>query len=154
MSNAFTVSNILMLASWSTIATMLAVVCLAGLTGKHLLAPVQAISHIAFGERAYLTNRLNLTFAAVGFVLNVFTMVGWSVVAELTLQALKVTPSSPFGTFAIAFCISALAYWVDFKVVPKRFTPGFEHVLSRRALYLVYWILAISIGMGSLGRAV
>lgn len=154
MNSSPLISNILMLAVWSTTATMLAVVSLAGLTGKHLLAPVQAISHIAFGEQAYLTNRLNLTFASVGFLLNAFAMVGWSVVAELILRGLKVTPSSVLGTFAIGFCISALAYWVDFKVVPKRFTPGFEHVLSRRALYLVYWILAISIGMGSLGRVV
>jgi hypothetical protein len=154
MTSALTISNITWLAIWSISSTMIAAVSLAGLTGKHLLAPVQAISHIVFGESAYQTNRLNLSFAATGFILNGLAMIGWSSVAEFGLQILKVAPSNYVGALAIGMSVSLLAYLVDFKVVPKRFTPGFEHVLTRRSVYLVYWMVSLSMALGSLGRSV
>ena len=74
--------------------------------------------------------------------------------AEFGLQILKVAPSNYIGALAIGISVSLLAYLVDFKAVPKRFTPGFEHVLTRRSVYLVYWMLALSMALGSLGRSV
>jgi hypothetical protein len=46
--------------------------------------------------------------------------------------------------------IAAIAYIVDYHVVPRRLTPGFEMRLSNRSLLAIYGTLALSLGLGSL----
>ena len=43
-----------------------------------------------------------------------------------------------------------LLWSVDYQVVPKRFTPGFEHRLSTGAMVGVYALLALGLGAGAL----
>ena len=43
-----------------------------------------------------------------------------------------------------------LLWSVDYQVVPKRFTPGFEHRLSTGAMVGVYALLALGLGVGAL----
>jgi hypothetical protein len=45
---------------------------------------------------------------------------------------------------------SALACVVDFKMTPKRLTPGFEHRLSRKALGGTYLLFAVGLAIGSM----
>ena len=44
----------------------------------------------------------------------------------------------------------ALAYVIDYKIVPKRLTPGFEYVLPRRSLATVYVVKALALAAGGL----
>ena len=52
--------------------------------------------------------------------------------------------------FASGAAVAAIAYVVDFKVAPRRFTPGFEWKLPKRPLRKLYVILAASLAAGSL----
>ena len=52
------------------------------------------------------------------------------------------------GSLLGGISVSALAYVVDYYVVPDRFTPGFEKRLPSRALFVVYAALALSLGLG------
>jgi hypothetical protein len=45
---------------------------------------------------------------------------------------------------------SALAYVVDYHVVPDRFTPGFEKRLPDRSLGLIYTVLALGLAASEL----
>ncbi|MEI7578110.1 MAG: hypothetical protein WCK51_14565 [Armatimonadota bacterium] len=144
--------NISIMAVWSTIATIGGVILLAGVTGKPLYAPIQAISHIVFGERTYQNEKRNLLFLAVGFGLNGFAMIGWSGIAELCFRAFGTAPGNLPTAFVVAIGVTVMAYFVDFHVVPKRLTPGFEHILSTKSLLSVYTLLAVSLLLGSLGR--
>ena len=53
-------------------------------------------------------------------------------------------------SLASGAAVAAVAYVVDFKVVPKRLTPGIEWKLPKRPLRKVYTILAASFAAGSL----
>jgi hypothetical protein len=48
-----------------------------------------------------------------------------------------------------AAATAALAYFVDYYVVPRRLQPGFEAYLSPRALAVVYAALAVALAAGS-----
>jgi hypothetical protein len=152
MSTASTVFNISTMAAWTSLATMFGVIAMAAITGKPLLAPAQSISHILFGERVLRVFPVNFMYVLIGFALNTFAMIGWCALAELIFQLVSGSPGNLWISVVVGASISTLAYFVDFRVVPKRFTPGFEHVLSRRSLYLVYWGLAVALCLGSLGR--
>jgi hypothetical protein len=49
-----------------------------------------------------------------------------------------------------ASAVSALAYLVDYHMVPRRFTPGFEKVLPRQALLPIYLAIAAGLIAGTL----
>jgi len=51
-----------------------------------------------------------------------------------------------------AMAITAIAYIVDFKVVPKRFSPGFEKQLSRSSLTQIYGAFALGLVASALLR--
>ena len=51
-----------------------------------------------------------------------------------------------------AIGLAALAYFIDFRLVPRRLTPGFEHKLSGRSLLFVYVVLALALGLGGRRR--
>ncbi|WP_327363053.1 hypothetical protein [Caballeronia arvi] len=51
-----------------------------------------------------------------------------------------------------AAATAIVAYVVDYHVVPKRFTPGFETHLSKRALAMTYVALAAGFAIAALVR--
>ena len=111
-----------------------------------------AISHIVFGDSAFSPGRIDLKHFAIGFVLNVMAMIGWSSLTELGFQALNVDSHRIVVSATMAIAVAVLAYFTDFHIVPKRFTPGFEHILSRRALFVTYFFLALSFFIGGMCR--
>ena len=77
-------------------------------------------------------------------------MMAWAGMHELMLPR-NARPSVGRALVAGA-ATSAIAYWVDHHVVPKRFTPGFEERLSRKSLLGVYVTMAVALAVGSLWR--
>jgi hypothetical protein len=144
--------NIAIMSMWSIVATMTTITVLAGVSVKPLHAPVQAVSHIVYGKQAHETNDTNLTFIVVGFLLNAFAMIMWSGVAEFSIRAFGMPPGNLGVALLVAAGVTVTAFIVDFHVVPKRFTPGFEHILDRRALFIVYFFLGASLFLGAMGR--
>ncbi|MDI1261530.1 hypothetical protein [Aquabacterium sp.] len=43
--------------------------------------------------------------------------------------------------------MTAVAALADFKMVPERLTPGFEHHLSRKSLWLTYGVFAAGLAL-------
>ena len=56
----------------------------------------------------------------------------------------------PIDTLLSAAATSAAACFVDYRLTPKRLTPGFERRLSRKSLALVYAGFAIGLAVGAL----
>ncbi len=69
-------------------------------------------------------------------------MFGWAVIYQLVLRALKQKSSIISG-----IAMAAFAYLIDYYVVPKQFTPGFEKMLSKKAIFFAYVILALALGL-------
>ena len=148
------ITNILVMTAWSTVLSIGSIMMLAAIERKAPSAPVTAISHIVYGDKAIDSRRVDLLHFVIGFGLNLMAMIGWSVVAEIGFRVLHILPNNFIGTCFVASAVSVLAYFTDFYVVPKRFTPGFEHILSRRALFITYVFLAVSFLIGGMQRIV
>ncbi len=101
-------------------------------TGRPAAAP-NAISHMLWGKRAFRADRADVSHTVLGVSLNAGAMLGWSAVHELLPPA-----TSNAARAAKAAGITALALVVDYVVMPKRLTPGFEERLSLAGLVLVY----------------
>lgn len=132
----------------ATVATTVAVVTATAKERRTPYTGVQAVSHIAYGEQAIGQDKYRPKFFWTGFGLNLAAMLGWAAVFEGGRRWLGW--SEPGSIACLAIGVTALAYVVDFFVVPKRLTPGFERVVSQPTLLAIYGVLATSIWLGGL----
>lgn len=129
------------LAAAATTATLLV---LGKRTSTSAWAPLDATSHIVWGDRAYAQDKLDIRHTLVGTILNAAAVISWAAVQELVLARRRTLPVA----LATGAGTAALAYVVDYHVVPKRFTPGFEWKLPRRSLLATYVVLGASLALG------
>lgn len=132
----------------ATTATTLAVAALGAAEDGNPVAPINAVSHIVWGDEAARVEHADVRHTAVGAALNAAAVTGWAGVHELLMPS-----DGPRGlgqALVTGAAVSALAYVTDYHVVPKRFTPGFEKRLSGRSLFGVYAVLALALAAGSL----
>lgn len=111
-------------------------------------APLNATSHIVWGESAARVDKADWKHTGVGQVLHHASAFFWGALFE-TLQARRHRPSAA-GVLTDAAVTTAVAAVVDLKLVPKRLTPGFEKRLSNRALTITYGTLAAGLVIGGL----
>ena len=112
--------------------------------------PLNAVSHILWGERAAEQDGLSAKYTAAGVGLNALAVSGWSLVHALLFR--RRAPKSIARALAGGALVSGLAYWVDYHVVPDRLAPGFEKRLEGRELLAVYSVLALCFAFGSRAR--
>ncbi len=134
----------------TTAATTVAVALLGKKENGSATSAINAVSHMLWGEEAAATDALDARHTLAGAGLNAAASAAWAGMHELLLPRTG-RPSVPRALLAGA-TTSAVAYVVDYYVVPKRFTPGFEKKLSRNGLFGVYATLALSLAVGSLWR--
>ncbi len=111
-------------------------------------APLNATSHIVWGDRAAEVDRADWKHTAVGQLLHHGSAFFWGALFE-TLQARRArrTVGNVVTDAAVTTVVAAV---VDYKLVPDRLTPGFEKRLSTRALTLTYAALAAGLVIGGL----
>ncbi len=112
-------------------------------------APVNAISHWLWGDKALRRNKPDLAHTAVGYLTHHAAAIFW---AALYAGALRDSPASrtAAGVIAGAAGASATACFVDYRLTPKRLTPGFKHRLSSPAMLGVYAAMALGLAAGAL----
>ncbi len=115
-------------------------------TGRSSLG-LNAISHIVWGPKAARQTSWTSRYTGTGLLLNQGACLFWAGCYEALLR--KQPPHSVTKSVADAMKIAALAYVVDYHVIPKRFTPGFEFVFPRRLFPLLYVGLAASLFAGA-----
>ncbi len=146
--------NILFITGVAAAATTVAVIAAARGEQRPPAEPINAISHIVFDDEAIGQPEPSMKYTGTGLLLNLSAMLSWALVAELGFRALQARRGSFGRNLLVGAATSALAYVTDFKLVPKRLTPGFEHVLSFHSLKNIYSILAVSIAAaGSMREA-
>ncbi|WP_327220192.1 hypothetical protein [Caballeronia catudaia] len=77
---------------------------------------------------------------------------GSAVFWGVLFEALCGRRSRPARIVSAAAATALIAYVVDYHVVPKRFTPGFETHLSKRSLAITYVALAAGFAIAALAR--
>lgn len=128
-------------------AASLAALAIAGRReGGSALGPINAPSHMLWGEEGVHQDGPSARHTVPGLLLHVGSSLFWAVFYEKYL-------SPPAGAAAgerlsKAGLAAAGAALVDLKLVPERLTPGFERRLSSRSLLLVYSAFALGLAAG------
>ncbi len=111
-------------------------------------APLNAVSHALWGDRAARRSGFSGKYTLTGTALNQGGAMFWALLYEKAFGRTRSVPGALLGGAAIA----ALAYVVDYYVVPKRLTPGYEKRLSPRSLAGLYGALALGLGASTILR--
>lgn len=134
-------------------ASILSAVSLAVLGKSELnrsAAPVNGPSQWVWGRHAPFKNRLSLKYTLLGYVIHHAASVFWATLHEKLQERFKAKNWA--AVIAPAVAATAAAYVVDFHVAPKRFSPGFERRLSKKALFIVYGSFALGLAGTALLR--
>jgi hypothetical protein len=145
-----TVKDAIYSGSLANMATLLAGAWQGRRSGDSALRPVNAVSHIVCGSEAARQSSASLKYTATGVALNQAGATFWALIYERLFGA--PAESSAARALAGGACVSALAYVVDYHLVPKRLTPGYEDALPPRGLVPIYAALALSLSASSLLR--
>lgn len=116
-------------------------------TGSYA-APLNATSHIVWGDKAALQDTPSLKYTLTGFVLNHASAILWAAVYEKFFGAgsgRSTSSGSMLRPLLGGAVVSAGAYLTDYHLVPKRLTPGFEKRLSGKSLTTAYGVLALGL---------
>ena len=148
MQKASLASAIVAGSTGSLASTALIALCSRSETG-HAAAGSNATSQWVFGERAALKNRASLPHTATGYAIHHLMSIFWALQFERfgrrdRAERLRVALED-------AALTAIVAAFVDFRLMPSRFTPGFEKRLSRKALLLVYSGYAAGLGLTAFG---
>ena len=136
----------------ATVATATTVAICGKAEQNNSVAPINAISHIVFGEEAAKQDQASLKYTGTGLVLHDAACTSWAALHEQFFGSAVDKGNVP-SAFLGGGLISLLAYITDYHLVPKRLTPGMEKRLSNRSLLLMYSVLALSLAFGSLLNA-
>lgn len=122
-------------------------------TGKRdtgsAVAPVNAESHWLWGDESLREDRPTLRHTLTGIVTHQLSTVFWATLYALVRgkrHAVRSVPQALLGGIAT----SAAAAAIDYTLVPKRFTPGFENRLSTTSMLGVFAAIAGGIALGAL----
>lgn len=119
-------------------------------------APLNATSHILWGDEAARQDGASVKYTVTGFVLNHLAAIMWAAIHErwvvpaMSRWSAPRPSLAPLATTASGAAVAAGAYVTDYYVVPKRFTPGYEKRLSGQSLALIYAALALGLTVGTL----
>ncbi len=108
-------------------------------------AAVNSIAHIVDGDDKQQPTRYSPRESWLGIAVNGTAMCAWGVLYE---GALEVTRARSSALTAVVG--AAASYAIDYKVVPKRYTPGIEQRLSRRSVLVAYAALAAALALSPL----
>ncbi len=108
-------------------------------------AAINSIAHIVDGDEKEQPRDYSPRESLLGIGINGTAMAAWGVLYEGALLVTN-TKSSPLT----AVLAAASAYVIDYKIVPKRFTPGIENRLSAPALGFSYAAMALMFALSPL----
>jgi hypothetical protein len=112
------------------------------------LAPTNAISHWFFGAPATRADRFSWRHTVVGYVTHHCAAVFWALWHEKLFGSADVARQGPVPALASGAATAALAYFVDYRLTPRRLMPGYERRLSRRSLFAVYAAFGAGLALG------
>lgn len=118
--------------------------------GGTACAPINAVTHCLWPEKAMREQRFSARYTLLGLGIHQAAAVFWALVFERLVP--RVPRKHPATVVAAAAGTAATAYYVDYHVVPKRLTPGFEAHLGSKSMARVYVGIAVGLAAVALLR--
>jgi hypothetical protein len=113
-------------------------------------APINAVSHWFWGERAARQDGLSLRYTLAGYLTHHAAAIFWALFFERLFG--RRTQRDPATALATGAAVATLAAVVDYTITPKRLTPGYEKRLSPPSLVVVYTAFAIGLALTGMTR--
>ena len=130
----------------ATALSVLALAATAKLARRGALQPLNATSHWLNGTVAAAKVGGGWRTTGVGLLTHVAATGFWAVLFELWVRRGRRTRREIAGKAAAMAGVAAL---VDYRATPKRFTPGWEFVLSPAAMAVVYFAMGTGFALAA-----
>lgn len=132
--------------SCASVASLLALAWGGANDAASALAPVNAVSHWIWKERAIHQQDGSLRYTLPGYVIHHSMSVFWAVSYEaLAARQARRRSFGTWATLATGLGVAALACLVDLRLTPERLTPGFERRLRPGSLFFVYLLFGLGL---------
>ena len=138
----------LVVGSCASITSTIALAVAAKAEGHSAVQPLNATSHWWNGDRAASFSRIDGAHTLLGYATNHAACIFWAIFFEAWRARRPSVGALPMLQEALV--MSTIAAAVDYGPTPKRFTPGWELVLSKKGMAVAYFGLAIGLAAGSL----
>jgi hypothetical protein len=132
----------------ASVTSAAALALLARREGKAALQPLNSTSHWLHGAPAASIEDADLAHTAVGYLTHQAAMLFWATLFECWIRRRR--PLAPLPMLRDAMMMSLVAAIADYGATPRRFTPGWEFVLSRRSMAATYAAMALGLAVGAL----
>lgn len=112
------------------------------------VAPINAVSHWLWGDESLRVDQPTLRHTLAGYVTQHAASIFWATLYSRLYghrDSAKELPQAVAGGIAT----SAIACLVDYQLIPKRLTPGYEHRVSTGAMVAIYAALAAGFALGA-----
>jgi hypothetical protein len=111
------------------------------------LQPLNTIAHVVLGTRAFYVREAHPLVTPAGILVHVFSLIVCG-----ALFSLGVRRSRGIRVWLGALVLAAVVAAFDFLLLPPRFSPGFETVLTPGEIIIVYAVMAASLGIAAAMR--
>lgn len=135
-------------ATATAITSGVALAATARAEGNGALQPLNATSHWLNGPRAADVRTDDVAHTGVGWATHYAATFFWAALFEGWVGRKR--PLAPLPLARDAAVMASVAAAVDYLATPKRFTPGWEYVLSKRFMALAYAALGAGLALGAL----
>ena len=131
----------------ASVASSLAATLLGHHRTRSYASASNATSHWVWGDEAGDRHRADVPHTLVGYCIHHASSVFWATAYEGWLASRR--PPHPV---AAAAAVTLVAYMVDYHVVPRRLTPGFERHLHKGDMLLTYVAFGAGLAAAALWR--
>lgn len=131
----------------AALASLAATAALARAEGKPALQPINSSSHWLWGEAAGKRTEADIAHTGIGTTTNVGAGFFWGGILGSILYRRRPTPTQTLG-YGIG--LGAIAGVLDYGIMPKRLTPGWELTLTARSVALAMGAMTSGLVMGGL----
>lgn len=131
----------------AALASLGATAALARAEGKPALQPINASSHWLWGEAAGKHAEADVAHTGTGAVTNAAAGFFWGAILGSILHRRRPSPADILG-YGIG--VGAIAGMLDYGILPKRLTPGWELALSGRSVVLAMGAMTAGMVIGGL----
>ena len=119
--------------------------------GRSAFAPVNAVSHWIWANRAFRQENGSLRYTLPGYLIHHTASVFWALFYEEGVARMRLTGAPRHLGAGLA--VAALACFVDLRMTPERLTPGFERHLTSRSLVWVYLAFGVGLALPAVAQA-
>jgi hypothetical protein len=106
------------------------------------LQPLNTIAHVLLGSRAFYVREAHPLITPAGILVHALSLIVWGALFSLGTGHRR---GVWLWVGAVVFAIAVAAF--DFLILPARLSPGFETVLTRGEIIVVYAVMAATMGM-------